>query len=238
MPFVLVDTSVTLPATLSPRGLARKFFVLLAYGAISYEVEHGRLELDELSKEAEATGGKVRGLEQAEQHRILAGDRLAALEELLPHGAPDDWVAVGSAVLFDEYERKLREIGDKLNPNLREEDIPKLRHQVEAVCAIGAPPFDPAQVPALTRDPQDDPIVYAALVSDADLLISDDKHIVPDGIEHQYEHEGRTVLAITFNELIESRLSHAGIDFDEIDGSWLGVAHAAMGVSSPQAGSD
>lgn len=60
MPFVVVDTSVALPATLSPAGLARKFFVLLAYGAISYEVEHAQLEIDELAKQAEASGGRAK----------------------------------------------------------------------------------------------------------------------------------------------------------------------------------
>jgi hypothetical protein len=162
MPFVVVDTSVSLPATLSPGGLTRKFLVLLAYGAVSYEVEHGQLELDELAKQAEAAGGQVMGLDRAKDQRALAADRRAALEELLPRGTPDDWVAVGSAPLFDEYERKLREIGTKIDPNLRDEDVPKLRRQVEAICAVGSPPFDPREAPALTRDPKDDPVMYTA----------------------------------------------------------------------------
>lgn len=229
MPFVVVDTSVALPATLSPTGLARKFFVLLAYGGTSYEVEHGQLELDELAKEAEASGGQARGLQHAEDQRILAADRRAALEEMLPYGTPDDWVAVGSAPLFDEYERKLREIGARIDPTLREEDVPKLRHQIEAICAAGSPPFDPMHAPALTRDPNDDAIVYTALLGDADLLVSDDRHIVPNGVEHHYEHEGRSVVALTFHELMESRLGPLGIDFDQIDGSWLRLAYAVMG---------
>jgi len=129
MPFVVVDTSVSLPATLSPSGLTRKFFVLLAYGAVSYEVEHGQLEIDELVNRAEGSGGGVRGIERAKDLRALAADRRAALEEVLPRGTPDDWVAIGSAPVFDEYERKLREIGTKIDPNLRDEDVPKLRRQ-------------------------------------------------------------------------------------------------------------
>jgi predicted nucleic acid-binding protein len=35
-------------------------------------------------------------------------------------------------------------------------------------------------VPTLTADPKDDPILYTALLADADLLISSDKHLVPD----------------------------------------------------------
>lgn len=97
MPFVLVDTSVALPATLSPGGFRRRFFVILAFGAITYEVEHRRLELDELVKEGAADGGTVRGLDRAMQRVTLVEDRRAALEELLPYGTPDDWAAVGSA---------------------------------------------------------------------------------------------------------------------------------------------
>ncbi len=229
MPLVVVDTSVSLPATLSPRGLTRKFFVLLAYGAVSYEVEHGQLEIDDLVKQAEGSGGEVRGIERAKDQRALAADRRAALEELLPPGTPDDWVAIGSAPLFDEYERKLREIGAKIDPNLRDEDVPRLRRQVEAICAIGSPPFDPRKAPALTRDPEDDPVVYTALLGGADLLVSDDRDIVPDGVEHHYEHEGRLMTAVSFGELMESRLAALGIDFGEIDGSWLGLAYASMG---------
>lgn len=229
MPFVVVDTSVALPATLSPAGLARKFFVLLAYGAVSYEVEHAQLEIDELAKQAEASGGRVKGAERARGRRALVADRRAALEELLPHGTPDDWVAVGSGPLFDEYERKLREIGQRIDPALRDEDIPKLRRQMEAICAVGSPPFDPTDAPALTRDPNDDPIVYTALLGGADLLVSDDKDIVPNGIDHHYEHAGRAVTALTFNELMATRLASTGIDFDEIDGSWLGLAYTSMG---------
>jgi hypothetical protein len=53
MPFVVVDTSVSLPATLSPGGMMRRFWVVLALGALTYEIEHRQLELDELSQRAE-----------------------------------------------------------------------------------------------------------------------------------------------------------------------------------------
>lgn len=48
MPNVVVDTSVSLPATLSPGGARRKLWIVLAFGALTYEIEHGRLELDAL----------------------------------------------------------------------------------------------------------------------------------------------------------------------------------------------
>ncbi|MEX2447439.1 MAG: hypothetical protein WD404_01685 [Solirubrobacterales bacterium] len=223
MPFVVVDTSVSLPATLSPGGMMRRFWVVLALGALTYEVEHSQLELDELSQRAEREGGVVGGLKEVRDRVEEARNRRAALIELLPDGTPDDWVAIGSVPLFDEYERKLREIGQGLDPALREKDIPPLRRQLEVVCTIGAPPFDRDAVPALTPDRKDDAILYTALLADADLLISDDKHLVPDRHEYHWEHEGNTVVSVTFDTLVSERLDAANLN--EIDGSWLAIAH-------------
>jgi predicted nucleic acid-binding protein len=149
------------------------------------------------------------------------------LLERLPYGTPEDWVAIGSRPLFDEYERKLREIGTKLDPTLHEADIPRLRRQLEAVCVIAAPPFQDADVPTLTADPKDDPILYTALVGDADLLISGDKHLVPSREQELWEHNGQTVLALTFETLLAERLDE--VDWDRIDGSWLALAHDEPG---------
>lgn len=223
MPFVVVDTSVSLPATLSPGGMMRRFWIVLALGALTYEIEHRQLELDELSQRAEREGGMVGGLKKVRDRVEKARSRRAALIELLPNGTPDDWVAIGSTPLFDEYERKLREIGQKLDPALRDRDIPLLRRQLEVVCAIGAPPFDRGAVPSLTPDRKDDDILYTALLADADLLISDDKHLVPDRHEHHWEHAGNTVVAVTFDTLVSERFDAASLS--EIDGSWLAVAH-------------
>jgi len=74
MPFVMVDTSVSLPATLSPRGMARKFWVLLAYGALTYEIEHREQELQELELAAQH-GGRVGGLANARLRLDGSGDR-------------------------------------------------------------------------------------------------------------------------------------------------------------------
>jgi predicted nucleic acid-binding protein len=146
----------------------------------------------------------------------------------LDAGTPDDWVAVGSATLFDEYERKLREIGRKLDPAIVEEDIPRLRRQVQAVCVAGSPPIDPREaIPILTRDPDDDPIVFAALRADVDLLISDDKDVVPDRRFQTYQHEDHRLLAVTFGVLVED---HIDAPWADIDGSWLAVAHERLQV--------
>lgn len=225
MPYVVVDTSISLPATLSPNGLRRRFWVLLALGALTYEHEHGQLELDELERAAERQKGRLRGTEPALARIEEARRRRAALVELLPYGVPDDWVAVGFQFLFDEYERKLREIGRKLNPKLRKKDIPPLRRQLESICTVAGPKLDNRRVPPLTPDPKDDPILFGALLGDVDLLISDDKHLVPDQREHHWEYDGHSLTAITFDTLVEERLSD--VDFAEIEGSWLRIAHEA-----------
>ena len=223
MPNVVVDTSVSLPATLSPGGARRKLWIVLAFGALTYEVEHGRLELDALRAQVDQEGVVVGGIENSLERLERASDRRAALAELLPYGTPGNWVAIGSRPLFEEYERKLREVGTRLDPHLRKEDVPLLRRQMEAVCAIAAPPFADSAVPVLTADPKDDPILYTALSANADLLISSDKHLVPDKKEELWEHEAGTVLALTFETLLAESLS--GVDWDGIDGSWLTLAY-------------
>jgi hypothetical protein len=208
--------------------MPRKFWVILAFGALTYECEQRRVELDELQREATATGGRVGGLDQALELIAAAEERRSAIAELLPYGTPDDWVAVGSATLFDEYERKVREIGRKLDPAIADEDIPRLRRQVQAVCVAGAPPLDAREdIPTFTRDPDDDPIVFSALRGDVDLLISDDKDVVPDRRSQTYRHEDHRLLAVTFGVLVEDHIDAAWAD---IDGSWLAVAHERLRV--------
>lgn len=56
MPRVVVDTSVSLPATLSPTGMARKLWVLFAFGALNHQIEQHRIELDLLRIDAETIG--------------------------------------------------------------------------------------------------------------------------------------------------------------------------------------
>lgn len=227
MPLVVVDTSIALPATLSPTGLTRKFWVLLAYGALVYREEHLRRELDALESEAGGTG-ELRGRDAIGALIATAAQRRAALAELLPYDAPADWVAAGSGYLFDEYERKAMEVGRRLGRAIDREEAARLRRQVQAICITGPEPFEPADAPALTRDPADDPIVCTALRARADLLISDDRDIVPDrkAGTHLYEHEDSTVLAITFGCLVDQYLSD--VDWSAIPGDLLIEAHRQL----------
>ncbi len=149
MPYVVMDTSVSLLATLSLGGMARKLWVLLALGAIASQIEHHCFTLEELRAEGEATGALPGGLDSIEAEAHAAERRRTALRELLPHDTPEHWVAVGGAAIFDEYERKVREIGRRLNPNVR---IHPLRRRLGAVCVAGSPSFDREDSPSFTRD--------------------------------------------------------------------------------------
>jgi hypothetical protein len=56
--------------------------------------------------------------------------------------------------------------------------------------------------------------------------VSDDrKHVVPGGEPHEYEHEDRRLLAVTFDYLVSNLMP--AIDWDEIDGALLAEALAA-----------
>jgi len=222
MPLVVVDTSISLPATLSePGGLMRKFMVLLALGSLAYREEHLNLELDALQQEAAVYGGEILGAASLEAMRESAGNRRAALVELLPYGIPEDWVAVGSPALFDEYLRKVLEKGPVLRSNFSTSEAPALLARLQSLCVHAAPPFDPTVIPAFTSDPKDDPVIYSALLAKADFVISDDKHIVPKDQRPVafYEHGDARVAAMTFDHLMTDHLSD--VNWDEIDGAWL-----------------
>lgn len=221
MPLVVLDTSVALPATLSPRSHPRKLLVLLAYGALTYRAEHLRLDLDELTALAATGGGEVYGAEAHRRQIDRAERRRTAMSELLPVDAPDDWCAVGFSVLFDEFERKLREAGPRIDPKIREQDVAPLRRQIEAVCVAGPPPFEPTAVPAHTRDPADDAIVHGALLAGSDFLISDDRDIVPDGAEHTYELSGHRMLAVTFRQFTRTYFEPRDFAWRTLDGAWF-----------------
>lgn len=216
----MADSNVSLPATLVSTGLMRKFWILLAFGAATYRAEHLQLELDALEADAAALGGQIHGREALKRLTTQAQRARAAMEELLPVGTPADWVAIGGVDVFSEYERKVEEVATKLRVD-SPPDPAKARRQVEAVCVAAEASFDPANVPALTTDPDDDLIVWTALSGGADLLISDDKHVVPDEAagSRSYGVGDSTVLAVRFGYLIDNYLDE--VEWNRIDGRML-----------------
>ncbi len=180
---VVLDTSVVLPAVLSPGGYRRRFWVLLAFGALAARRELARAEADALRKQSEIPGSESDG-PSADQLVRAADARYERLRGRLPAGCPDHWRLVCSRPLLNEYERKLRETGPKLNPAQRPQDVEIARRQIESVCADTTDDFDATAIPRYTADRNDDPVVHTALIANATWLIADDrKHIStdPDG---------------------------------------------------------
>jgi predicted nucleic acid-binding protein len=220
MPVVVVDTNISLPATLTPTGLTRKFWILLAFGAATYRAEHLQRELDALEQDTADVRGAIVGHNGLERLVVQARRTRTAIEELLPLDAPSNWVAIGGVDLFSEYERKVGVVAAKLGVAPAPDPASARRH-IEAVCVAAEPAFDSTQVPSLTSNPDDDLIVWTALQAGADLLISDDKDIVPadEGGSCLYEHGGRSVLAVRFGRLVQTHLH--GVDWNQIDGTLL-----------------
>ena len=220
MPYVVFDTNVSLPATLISTGLMRKFWVLLVFGAATYRAEHLQLELDGLEAEATEAGGEIHGLEALKRLTTQAERACVAMEDRLPVGTPSDWVAIGGVDLFSEYERKVKEVAAKLRVD-PPPDPATARRQVEAVCVAAEGSFAPNDIPALTADPDDDLIVWTAMSGGADLLISDDKHMVPDEADgsRSYADGDKTVQAVRFGYLVDTYLDD--VDWRRIDGRML-----------------
>ncbi|HEX3518122.1 MAG TPA: PIN domain-containing protein [Solirubrobacteraceae bacterium] len=228
---VVLDTSVVLPAVLSPRGYRRRFLVVLAFGALAARRELLHQEADALHAKSASTSGQLGGGAfdaLAEQ----AHARYARLREALPTGCPDDWRLVASPPLLAEYERKLREAGPRLDPTLREEDVDVVRRQIAATCVEVTDDFDPELIPVYTADRKDDPVIHTALLADATWLIADDtKHIStqPEGItEYRLPGADRRVSAVTFSRFLDHL---ADVDLDQVDPGLLGVAYRSPSSS-------
>ena len=228
---VVLDTSVVLPAVLSPRGYRRRFLVVLALGALVARKDLLRQEVRALGAQSASAGEQIGGA-TLEALAEQAEARCAQLREALPAGCPDDWRLVASRPLLAEYERKLREAGPRLNPTLRERDIEVVRQQVATACAEITDDFDPALIPAYTADRKDDPVIHTALLADATWLIADDtKHICtqPEGTtEYRLPGTDRHVSAVTFSRFLDHL---ADIDLDHVNPRLLEVAFRPLSSS-------
>lgn len=227
---VVLDTSVVLPAVLSPKGYRRRFFVLLALGALAARRDLARSEADALRLVAGLPGSEGGGREIDSLIRD-ADARYRQLSNLMPPNCPEHWRLIASPPVLAEYERKLREAGRKLNPSLNEKGIEIARRQIEIVCADVTEDFDPTTIPRYTADRKDDAIVHTALLADATWLIADDrKHISidPDGpTEYALPDSDRRVAAVTFSRFLEHLTD---VDLDHVDPNLLAEAFTPQPV--------
>ena len=227
---VVIDTSVVLPALLSPKGYRRRFLVVLAFGALAARRDLVRLEADALQAEALASGGALGGLPLQTLVERAEADH-ANLRERLPYGCPDDWRLVASRPVLDEYERKLRQAGRRLDPDLTDAEIETARRVIASLCTDVTEDFDPDQIPGYTIDPGDDAFVHTALLADATWLIADDRHIAPDRsrvTEYRQPGSERTVSALTFSHFLEHLTD---VDLDDVEPELL---YAALRLIPPR----
>lgn len=180
---VVVDTQTMLRGLLSRGGQSRRLLCVLAYGALAQRVDLVRVESEELGRLAREAGGELGGLSY-EALVERASDAHARVGELLPVGAPDDWRLVISQPILDEYvsaaEKRGHLIAGEDSRGLSDERLTELRAAVAALAVEVVQP--PSDVPRhVERDRDDDHFVHAALHADADVLISDDKHVIARG---------------------------------------------------------
>src|SRR5206468_332000 len=107
---------------------SRGLLILTALGGLTLRRHTIEEELRALREEGERLGVHVHDapyegrLEAVERRREQMRDRLGMR-------APDDLCLVGSRLLFDEVERKVREIGERFDPRLSDDAPARVRRQ-------------------------------------------------------------------------------------------------------------
>lgn len=224
-----------LPAVLSPTGRRRNLLVLLAYGRLSAYAQAGGDERLAFEQELQASGAVAGGRSLAELVEESALKK-ARLEERLPALAPDELCMAGSRPLFDEYEEKLRERGPSIVPDFSPEDATAVRRRLAAATTIVVPDFDTSEIPAYTegRDRDDDVVIHTALLTRAEFVVSDDKHISVDRegtTKYADPDRGVGVDALTFDRFVEKRVDRHPFELRSVDGSLLALAYEFLRTS-------
>ena len=223
----MADTSLLLPALLSPHGMRRKLLVLFAYGAYSCYERVGLDELD-LVREIEVREGHSSGGADIEELVPRVREHKSRLADRLPPMAPDDLCLTGCRMLFDEVERKVAEVGARIARGLGPDAPQKYRRQLEAITASIVPPFNLDEVPLHTADRNDDFVIETALRARAHAIVSDDrKHIALSAdVPTRYTdpRSGEAVGAYQLQPFIEDQVNTLHFDLADIDGSLLELA--------------
>lgn len=140
--------------------------------------------------------------------------------------APEDLALVGGRLLYDEVERKVGEVGRRLDPSLSSDAGGLVRRQLEHLTALSID-IDPREkLPAWTRDPADDCVVEMAFRADAAAIISRDSDLVPSGRRHAWIDPGRSarVEAYWQSEFIDQYVNNSGFHIDDVNPDLLRLA--------------
>lgn len=225
------DTSLILPALLSPAGQRRKLLVLLAYRGLNYYTRVGLDELQLLRQEAERAGADIGGL-AIEALVERANHRKAALAEHLPPLAPDDLMLVASPALLDEVEAKIAAKGPKILKERWTDNAPAMyRRKLAELCGIITASFDLTTVPAHTegRDRKDDFVIETAFRGSGLVIVSDDRKrmaLSDDETIYRDPRTGQEVPACWPSTFIDRFVITSGFDINDVDGALLELAVA------------
>lgn len=152
---IVVDTSLLLPGLLSRGGRphGRALLILFGLGALTLREHTLEEERQLLDHEAARLGAELRG-PSFERELEIVRQRREELRDALPLRAPDDLCLIGSTRLFEEVERKVTEVGRRLDPQLPEDAPAAARRIIEYLTAVMVELEPHEQMPAHTTDPQ------------------------------------------------------------------------------------
>jgi predicted nucleic acid-binding protein len=170
-----------------------------------------------LEHEAAQLGGELRG---PSFERELEGvrQRREQLRDALPVRAPDDLCLIGSTRLFDEVERKVAQVGRRLDPQLPEDAPAAARLIVEYLAAVMVEIDPHEQMPAHTTDPEDDYLIEMAYRADAFAIVSRDRAVVPERtMTWTDERRGVSVPGYWQSAFVETHVENSGFTLDDVD---------------------
>ena len=216
---IVLDTSLLLPGLLSRGGRphGRALLILFGLGALTLRerwLEEERLLLE---REAARLGGELRG-PSFERELENVRQRREQLRDALPLRAPHDLCLVGSTRLFDEVERKVAEVGRRLDPQLPGDAPAVARRIVEYLTSVMVDFYPHEQMPAHTTDPEDDYLVEMAYRADAFAIVSRDRAVVPERtMTWTDERRGISVPGYWQSAFVEAHVENSGFALDDID---------------------
>jgi len=195
--------------------------ILFGLGALTAQELTIEEEMRLVAEEAERLGGRLSAPAVGPTIEMIH-ERRSEVRNALGLRAPDDLLLVGSTFLFDEVERKVREVGQQLNPSLPEDAPEAVRRAVEQVTGVMVD-FDPHEkMPAWTQDPDDDYLIEMAFRSDAFAIVSRDRAVVPEPkMVWEDPRRGARVPGFWQGAFVAEQVNNSGFSLDDVDPALL-----------------
>jgi hypothetical protein len=138
----------------------------------------------------------------------------AKLEEHLGY-APDDWQMLGSRLLFDSYQRTIRDHHTRFEGlDLSPLEVVGLRQKLVTTASGIVPDADLLPIIPYTNRRDTDIAIHTGLVGGAELLVTGDSRVAGSVMTHP--ETGSTLSCIGFDELAE-RISTSNFDLAQVN---------------------